>query len=252
MTDKILMYEELSLNALPALQTQFYDGWVLRFTVGYSYTSRANSVNMLYGSTLDLDTKIAECERRYFGLDKPAVFKITDSTDADIDNLLSQKGYTALAHTYLMTAELPSGQYLSNDCIFTYYIDKDWLDTYFTLSKYTDCQKIAVANQVFGNIKTDVVCGRLIKESVAVACGLMVIERGYAGLYNVVTDENQRGKGYGMELCKALLSEAYRIGAHTAYLQAVQENTTAINLYKKLGFMAIYSYWYRAKEKTKA
>ena len=54
MKDKILLYEELSLNALPALQTQFYDGWVFRYTSGYGYTNRANSVNLLYPSMLDL------------------------------------------------------------------------------------------------------------------------------------------------------------------------------------------------------
>ena len=64
MRDKILLYEELSLNAWPSLQTQFYDGWVLLYTNGYSYTSRANSVNLLYPSTLDVYEKIAECESR--------------------------------------------------------------------------------------------------------------------------------------------------------------------------------------------
>ena len=35
--------EELSMNALPALQTMLYGGWVLRFANGY--TRRANSIN---------------------------------------------------------------------------------------------------------------------------------------------------------------------------------------------------------------
>jgi hypothetical protein len=51
--------EELSLNAWPAHQTLLYDGWVIRFANGY--TKRANSVNPLYLSTIDLDEKIAFC-----------------------------------------------------------------------------------------------------------------------------------------------------------------------------------------------
>ena len=58
MADKILLYEELSLNAWPSLQTQFYDGWILRYTNGYSYTSRANSVNLLYPSVLNVSEKL--------------------------------------------------------------------------------------------------------------------------------------------------------------------------------------------------
>jgi len=58
MNNKIQLYEELSLNAHPSLQTQVYDGWILRYANGY--TSRANSINPLYQSTLDLQEKIAE------------------------------------------------------------------------------------------------------------------------------------------------------------------------------------------------
>ena len=60
MNDDILYIEERSLNAHPAIETQFYDGWVLRFAGGY--TKRANSVNPLYVGALPLDEKIAFCE----------------------------------------------------------------------------------------------------------------------------------------------------------------------------------------------
>ncbi len=48
--------EELSINALPALQTMLVDGWVLRFANGY--TKRANSIHPLYASTGDAREKI--------------------------------------------------------------------------------------------------------------------------------------------------------------------------------------------------
>jgi GNAT superfamily N-acetyltransferase len=254
MKDKILLYEELSLNALPALQTQFYDGWVLRFTDGYSYTNRANSVNLLYPSTLDLQTKIIECEKRYFAQGLPAVFKITDGTDMEIDMALNQKGYEKAKPTYMM-GRYPAGQCgdsalepSSSDCVFTSYINNKWLDAYFSLSKYTDEMKISIAKQVFENIKVDVLCGRLVKNDITVACGLCVIERRYMGLFNIVVDESQRGKGYGTEICESLFSEAKRLGVHTAYLQVMQDNYKAINLYSKLGYKPIYSYWYRVKK----
>ncbi|MCL1820073.1 MAG: GNAT family N-acetyltransferase [Oscillospiraceae bacterium] len=244
----IRLYEELSLNALPSLQTQFYDGWVLRFTNGYSYTNRANSVNLLYPSALDAQEKIAECEKRYFAQGLPAVFKITDGTDIEIDKRLDQAGYTILNPTYIMTAELKAFQNISDNCILTSHINNKWLDAYFSLSKYTDEMKISIAKQIFNNIKQEVLCGLIIKNGVTVACGMCVIERGYAGLFNIVVDESQRGNGYGTEICKSLLSEAKNLGAHTTYLQVMRENRTAINLYTKLGFNTLYSYWYRIKK----
>lgn len=47
--------EELSMNALPALQTILYDGWVIRFADGYS--NRANSVNPIYPSIENVHKK---------------------------------------------------------------------------------------------------------------------------------------------------------------------------------------------------
>jgi len=244
----ILLYEELSLNALPATQTQFYDGWVLRFTSGYGYTNRANSVNLLYLSTLAPEEKIAECESRYFAQGRPAVFKITDSTDTEIDKLLEQKGYSVLHPTYIMAADLTAVRFVPGDCDFTSYIDDEWLDAYFRLSKYTDSSILSVARQVFGSIKVDVLCGRIIKNGQIIACGLCVMERGYAGIYNVVVHETQRGKGYGRSLCRSLLAAAQRLGAHTSYLQVVQDNRAAIHLYEKFGYKTVYSYWYRVKK----
>jgi ribosomal protein S18 acetylase RimI-like enzyme len=247
MNEQILLYEELSLNAWPSLQTQFYDGWVLRYTNGYSYTSRANSVNLLFPSSLDVCDKIAECERRYFAQGVPAIFKITDGVDAEFDKLLAERGYEVLTPTYLMTADMNNFSIVPGDCVMTNCIDNAWMEAYFSLSNYTDDMKKSIARQIFDNIKVDVICGRIIKNGATVACGLCVIERGYAGLFSVVVDESHRGKGYGEETCVSLISAAKQLGARSTYLQVIQSNQPAVNLYEKLGYKAIYSYWYRVK-----
>ena len=80
------------------------------------------------------------------------------------------------------------------------------------------------------------------------ACASAVIERGYMTLVHVIVDEAYRGRGYGRRVCEALLNEAKKYGAHTAYLQVVQKNSVAIHLYKMLGYKKLYSYWYRVKK----
>ena len=57
-----------------------------------------------------------------------------------------------------------------------------------------------------------------------------------------------RGKGYGTEICESLLSASQRCGVHVAYLQVIRDNIRAVNLYTKLGYKVIYSYWYRVKK----
>jgi RimJ/RimL family protein N-acetyltransferase len=243
--NKILLYEELSLNAHPALQTQFYDGWVLRFANGY--TNRANSINPLYPSALDLQIKITECEKRYFAQGLPAVYKLTDASEPNIDKILEQQGYEIATPTYVMDMDLRDKDFFPGDCVMTSHADDDWLSAYFTFSRYTDSVKMATARQILSNVKNTMICGRLVKNGESVACGSAVIERGYMALLNIVVDEPHRKKGYGTKICESLLSAASGENAHTAYLQVIQENQAAINLYKKLGYETVYSYWYRVK-----
>lgn len=245
-TGNVLMYEELSLNEHPALQTQFYDGWVLRFANGY--TKRANSINPLYPSAIDLQTKIAECEKRYSTYNLPTIYKLTDVTDPNLDRLLAEQGYAVTDDSsYVMGMDLQNKDFTMGDCELTYCIDDTWLDLYFSLSEYTDKVKMITARQILENTKNTIIFGRMIKFGVSVAFGVAVIECGFTGLVNIVVDKANRGKGYGLELCESLLSAAKKFDSHTAYLQVVQNNNAAVNLYKKIGYKILYPYWYRVK-----
>ncbi|MCL1862655.1 MAG: GNAT family N-acetyltransferase [Defluviitaleaceae bacterium] len=244
--NKILLFEELSMNGHPALQTQFYDGWVLRFANGY--TKRANSINPLYPSAINLETKIAECEKRYSTYDLPIIYKLTDAADPNLDKLLSEQGYTITDDSsYVMEMDLQSRDFSMGDCELTNHIDNVWLDSYFEFAEYTDKVKIMTARQIFENTKVAAICGRIVKSGVPVAFGVAVIERGFVGFLDIVVNKMQRGKGYGLEICQSLLSSSKDLGAHTAYLQVVQNNNIAVNLYNKIGYKTIYSYWYRVK-----
>ena len=66
--------EEAALNGLPALQTEFYDGWIVRMSEGYS--RRANCVVPLYESTTPLQEKLVHCEAAYARASLPCLFKI--------------------------------------------------------------------------------------------------------------------------------------------------------------------------------
>lgn len=240
------LYEELAINAHPALQTQVYDGWILRFANGY--TKRANSISPLYLSMIDLEEKIGVCEKLYHRQGLPAVYKITDYTDQKLDKLLEEKGYAVVTPTAVMDMKLLETGFLPSDCMISDYADDDWLDCYFSFSQYTDDNIISTAKQILSHVKNTMRCGRIVKNGEPVACGSCVIERGYMGLLNIVVDEGKRGKGYGCEICAALLASAIKRGAHTAYLQVVQNNVKALNLYAKLGYAKQYDYWYRVKK----
>jgi len=166
------------------LQTQVYDGWVLRFANGY--TNRANSINPLYPSLIDLQTKITECEERYFAQDLSAVYKLTDGTKPDIDRALNERGYTIVTPTYVMEMNLQEKHFPSGNCVITSCADDEWLDSYFTFSRYTDSIKKETAKQILKNVKCPMICCQVVKNGASVACGSAVLERGYMALLNVV------------------------------------------------------------------
>jgi N-acetylglutamate synthase len=79
-----------------------------------------------------------------------------------------------------------------------------------------------------------------------VATGLTVIEDGAAGLFDIVTHESARRRGFARRVVATLLNLAHGLGARAAYLQVESQNTPARTLYREFGFAERYEYWYRA------
>ena len=242
---KIRMFEEMSFNAHPALQTQFYDGWLLRFSNGYS--NRANSVNMLYPSSIDLETKIDECERRYTVANLASVFKIIEGEHTQIDSILERRGYEIVTPSDIEILDLSAVDFKSYNHVAFNNPEEVWLDSWTRFEKFSKGTR-ENAIKVVKNIQNKSLYISLIQEGGCVACASSVLENGYAIIGNVVVDENHRGKGYGRMLCESLLFCLKKEGVHTAYLQVVQTNTPALKLYASLGFKKIYSYWERGKD----
>ena len=97
--------EEVSLNSWPALQNIIYDGWILRFSKGY--TKRANSVNPIYPSTEDLSRKITRCERIYSQKGLPTVFRLTPfASPSNLDQNLERRKYKIIDRTIVLHLDL--------------------------------------------------------------------------------------------------------------------------------------------------
>ena len=67
-------------------------------------------------------------------------------------------------------------------------------------------------------------------------------KEGYSLLHNVVVNESLRGIGLGEKLCRATIEKSKELGAEYSYLQVLQDNEAALNLYKKIGFEKIYEF----------
>ena len=81
----------------------------------------------------------------------------------------------------------------------------------------------------------------------ACAWGLVVWERGAAGLYEVLVAPHRRRQGLGRVLLGAMLQWAQQQGATHTDLQVLGSNQPARQLYASLGFAPVYGYHYRAQ-----
>jgi GNAT superfamily N-acetyltransferase len=238
--------EELSLNAWSALQTVLYDGWIIRFANGY--TKRANSVNPLYPSTMDLDEKIRFCESIYRGKEMPVVFKITPTTyPGNLDQRLLANGYRKDSPTSVQVMELESiNVQVPREANLQEDLSDEWLDNFCRMSAVTQLNRETL-RQILINIVPRHCFMSLKSDDRVIACGLGVLQSAYIGLFDIVTDDAFRSRGYGQQIVKSILAWGKQNKAEQAYLQVMLNNPPALHLYEKIGFREKYQYWYRVK-----
>jgi ribosomal protein S18 acetylase RimI-like enzyme len=235
------LIEELSMNAWPSIQTILYDGWIIRMANGY--TKRANSINLLYKSTINLEEKIDYCKKLYLQNDLPAIYKLVECDEHEIiDNRLETLNYEKLDITSVQIYnnfkinENNFGGTIVNDN-FT----DEWINGFVECnnikSEYMETLKMMLKN----TIGEKIIISKMTNNKI-IGCGYGVIENGFVGIFDIVVKENRRGNGYGKEIVQTILSESGKKGIKKSYLQVVNNNTIAKNLYGELGYKEKYKY----------
>ena len=243
----MIEYEEMALNAWPALRNFIYKGCLLRSSNGY--TNRANSANPLYTRKDDFEEVVTAAEGFYCALKRPGVFKILETGRYEyFDKLLQEIGYEQISKTTVMKCDLsvvnaPNTLEAKIESSFS----DDWFDSFVTLNQIKQ-EFIETARRMLSLIPVDIIACSIAENNKIVACGYGALENGHVGCFDIVVEEKSRGRGLGKALMKAILNESKRRGIHTSYLQVMDNNERARNLYQGLGFKGLYKYWYRKKE----
>lgn len=238
--------EDMSLNAWPSHQIQFYDGWLLRFS--YFYTHRTNCVEQMGQSNIPLDDKIIYCEQEYRKWGTPSVFKISPLVDADFDNRLWKRGYEIQHSTDCMVADLSSPIPIKNPNLtvdINNIISDTWIQALFTLKNTTNIMHRSVVPSMYHAIPKQTLCASITLDGKIAATGLGILDRDYIGIYAIHVHPDFRRCHVASTLCATLLNEGLKRGARHAYLQVVSDNDPAIRLYTSLGFHYVYTYWFR-------
>jgi len=238
--------EERALNASSAFQSIVYDGWLIGYRPGP--TKRLRCVNAFYASTLPLAEKVAFCTAFYAGVGLPAVFRLLPfSRPPGLDRWLDRHGWMAFDPTLVLQSSLarpappvPAAPSVSIVDVVA------WQPL---VAQLLEVERAALARLVerAANYPLPHAGAIIREEGEVVACGLLKLEGDCVGLFALHTAPAWRGRGLGRAVVAALLAEARRRGAASAYLQVTADNAPARALYRHFGFSTSHEYWYRAR-----
>ncbi len=236
--------EEAAQNAWPALQQVLFDGWLLRFSGGF--TKRANSVTALYAGNRPLESKVRYCENLYARARLQTVFRLADRSDdssrqKQLDNFLAHRGYRLEDSSLTLIRPLTGAP---DTARLRWLTPRAWLRHYARLTGMpTRFERLhgAILKGIQGE------CGHaaLFAADVCVGCALGVTDDNLLGVFDVVVDETHRRQGLASQLLGGLMHWGQAKGASLAWLQVAERNEAGRQLYRKLGFNPAYRYWYR-------
>ena len=126
MKDLAYFLEEIAANGHVALNMMQYDGWLLRFSGGF--TGRANSISVIYPSRKEMAEKVEYCEKCYAKQGLPTLFKLTEY-DTELSDYLKKRGYEVVTPTDVMILDLEENgpEADESECVF---VEKpqEWLE----------------------------------------------------------------------------------------------------------------------------
>ena len=240
----VRQFEAAGFRAWPATSVRYDGTWVIRLTAGHP-AKRLNSVNLLDpGDTHNLDERIAGAARRFEAYGRPMIFRISPLAGVTLPKHLDELGWPRFSESVVMALTLDSVDF---DGVIDQIPMKD-LSRFIVAALAVHADDPAIRpglSEVITAIQAE--AGLFVHEEDgrAVSTVICVHDGDLAGLFEIATDELERGKGYGRTIVRSALKWARLRGANFAWLQVEADNEAAISLYRQLGFRDAYRYHYR-------
>lgn len=236
----IVALERRAMRSWPALHEEAVGGWVMRFAQGYS--KRANSLNAIVPDA-PLDSAIARAETFYADKGLPTVVRLSPLAPDGADAFLAARGYGLVDPSLVMVARLDT--VATDDPVeLCRTPDGHWVQAVAAAQNMAPASANAF-RAILNRIDSPAVFATSWIDGRAVAHGCAVLEDGAVGLFEIIVSRESRGCGHGRTLVNGLLRWGQEQGAHSGWLQVLQDNEVAISLYRSLGFAEAYRYHYR-------
>jgi GNAT superfamily N-acetyltransferase len=176
------------------------------------------------------------------------VFRLTPfSVPPALDGTLAQRGYVVFEPSLVQITRLSGPMPSPPDGLrFESMLLERWVEEAGAMRGLPPERRTAEFDRLH-NGEAPGYCTMAYVEDEAVACGLVIHEEEFAGLFDVFVTPEQRGRGIGTAVSAQLLRTAQRMGARIGWLSVLADNAPALAAYAHLGFETLYEYWYRVR-----
>jgi len=252
---EVKRFQEFLMNAWPAEQYYFLNGWILRFTKGVTY--RANSVIPINytGSKKSIESDIELAETAYKSFNLPTLFTMHDYFEPkELDETLRNRGYIEQDRTNALLMQVNNLELKQINKDFNYEIYNDRVDDFSSLlAKFTKRDKYQqeIIKEITSRIvvpKKRFIIAKLEGEPIGTLMGVLN-PYGYVYIADVYVVPEFRRQKIASSMLKTVIKEWAKInGAKNIWLQVELQNNNAMKLYENLGMKKIYSYYYLRRD----
>jgi N-acetylglutamate synthase len=233
--------EEACLNAWPALREVLFDGWLVRFSEGF--TRRANSANPRRPV---VHAAIRECEALYRKQHLPTIFRIPSLLDPLVDERLAAAGYTSEGESCVLYGEIDAIDAIPDaDVLISPRPSPEWFQAMAALQNHT-IEQAAIYRRIVGQIVAPSAFAALLVDCGVVALAYGMMHQALLCYESVITRQDRLRRGYARRIVAALAAWAKENRAQGACLQVESGNVPARALYDVVGLkQRLYRYHYR-------
>lgn len=238
-------FEAAGFRAWPAASVQYDGTWVLRLTAGHP-AKRLNSVNPLDPDDLNgLNERIGRASRRFEAHGRPLTFRLTPLAGDRLQAYFNEQGWNVFDESIVMRLCLAGAAMVDGaiDQIPLKDISR-FVDAAMKVRRFDQAERPGLS-EVISAICAEVGLFVLEHEGEPVSSLICVQDGELAGLFEMSTALDLRGRGYARRTMLSALKWAKLRGVRQAWLQVGADNESALGLYRSLGFEEIYRYHYR-------
>jgi GNAT superfamily N-acetyltransferase len=266
--------QERTARALPAELIVDVDGWWLRHDLGSAWWAATVLPHRDVASAdlVDLVARVAAAEKFYASHGAPARFQVSPGVcPVGLDAVLAERGYqrhsvmsvqvapTAHVQRQPPTEQLlptkhllPTGHLLPIEHLpptgpLRVWLEEQptraWFDTWYAVHGHGGDAGTEWA--MLERVDQPCAYAAAVMGDQVVAVGRAVADTGWAGVFGMATLPEARGKGAAGKVLAALAEWAGAQAADHMYLQVEYDNSAALRLYERIGFVELCGYHYR-------